>query len=195
MMKKTVLICIVILAGMMAFGQKTTHMKLGAGIAFGDWASIDENWEEDWGMGFNIRMVIYNDNNRFSISPSYINFPVQKVEVTETYLSVPTTIEVDPQIHYLNLEARFSFVKSSKADAFVYLGPSFMFYYEEKSAENHYYEGEDNDGEMKAGAIVGTGVSFNLSKCFGLYVNAGYSYIPDDWDQLLISSGLSLRIF
>ncbi|QGY45433.1 outer membrane beta-barrel protein [Maribellus comscasis] len=175
--------------------NNSPHLKIGAGLSLGDWASTDDGWEEDWGAGANFRAVVYSDKSRFSLSPSYIYFPVSKFNYTYSYSSTSTDIEVDPAMHYINVEGRFSFVKSPKAESYLFIGPSFLIYKESVSASNTYADVSGEDNQFKTGAITGVGFNLNLSESISIYADGGYSYIADDWDQVLITAGVLFRIF
>ncbi|MCG6190472.1 hypothetical protein [Maribellus maritimus] len=128
------------------------HLKIGAGPSLGEWASTDDGWEEDWGAGANFRAVVYSDKSRFSLSPSHIYFPVSKFNYTYSYSS--TAIEVDPAMHYINVEGRFSFVKLPKVESYLFIGPSFLIYKESVSASNTYTDVFGKENQFKTGAIA-----------------------------------------
>ena len=178
-----------------AFSQSGVHLRMGAGVALGDWASVDDGWEETWGAGLNIRFVIDRDDSRFSISPNYIYFPVSEFSFSESYFGASTAITVDPQMHYVNVDARFAFLKKEKLDLYAIVGPGYLFYYEEIGAENSYYAGAGTNSSSKATANVGLGVQVKLNETIGFYGDAVYSYAPDDFDQALISIGLLVKLF
>ncbi|MDD2965146.1 MAG: outer membrane beta-barrel protein [Bacteroidales bacterium] len=193
---KRILMTILLLTSMApVFAQKPIHMHVGGGLAFGDWANITDDWEESWGMGYQGRLLINNDESRFAITPSYIFFPMNEFSFTESYFNTSTSVTVKPAMHYMNVEASFSAVKSNTLDLYLHLGPSFLLYSETVTASNNYYEGSGTNNEFKTGVIGGAGVRLNLGSRFGVFADAGYSYISDDWDQLLITGGVMVRVF
>ena len=172
------------------------HLKLGGGIGFGDWARTDDGWEEKWGSGINLSTLVYNNECRFSLATSFIYFPVAKFSFSDDYFSTQTTYEVDPAMYYINVEGRFSFVKRQKVECSLFLGPSFLVYSESISLSNASNEiSWENDDIFKYGAITGLGMNLNLSDNLNIYLDGGYSYIADDWDQVLITAGILFRVF
>lgn len=113
----------------------------------------------------------------------------------ESYSSTSTNINVDPQMHYTNIDVRYSFIKSDKFETYGIVGFGWLFYYEEVNVDNVYYSGNLSDGQHKVGPNFGIGCSANLGKRFSLFAEMVYSYMPDDWDQLLASSGILIRVF
>ncbi len=196
MKKQLVFLFLLSIVTFSAYSQETRpHLKIGGGLGLGDWASTDDGWEEKWGAGANIRALIYSDNIRFSLSPSYIYFPVPKFNYDFSYSSYSSAVEVDPAMHYINVEARYSFVKSQKVESYVFVGPSFLIYSEDISYSGSYADFTSDGNQFKTGAIAGLGINFNFSGSVGAYADCGYSYIADDWDQVLVSVGVLFRIF
>lgn len=193
-MKKVIFILLLCSLAQLGFAQ-APHLKLGIGAAFGDWASVSDDLDEQWGVGANIRFTIYNETSRFSITPSYIYFPVAEISTTDNYYSTNTTIDVDPEMHYFNLLASYAIVKKEKMEAKIHIGPSFLLYKETWDAENAYYQGSNDIDEFKSGALAGLEFNYTFTNKMGWYLEVSYSYIPDDWDQALINTGLSFRLF
>lgn len=193
-MKIFFVMMVVVFLALESYSQMPS-VKVGGGLALGEWASVSDNWEESWGAGANIRLVLAGESSRFAISPSYIFFPVGKFTIEDSYFSTSTSIEVNPQMHYFNLDARYSFLKKDRINAYAKLGPSFLLYKEEWSASNDFLGGSGDNNEMKYGALAGLGFSIHLSSSMEWYLDACYSYIADDWDQTLITTGLLFRVF
>ena len=192
-MKKIYCIILTLCLSLAGMAQKTLHLEVGAGMALSNYSLIlkDNLLQEGIGAGANLKFVLFSDNHRFSLSPSFSHFPARKYSFINIDGEAVTTYY---PYSIANLDVRYAFIKKEKLSVMALAGPGILLDY-------GYFQPEGYDkvdmSDTSLTVNLGLAVNYPLTPKLKLYGETCYSGFIDDLfgGYLFLQAGLAFQLF
>ncbi|WP_424961874.1 outer membrane beta-barrel protein [Ekhidna sp.] len=166
-----------LLVGISANAQEQGEIRVGAGLALGTKAAIDDDGSEKMGIGINIGGE-YFVTDVISVAPSYTFFFKSEIEQSGQSVSI--------QYGSLNIDGRYYF-----GDGMFYGLAGLSFASGKSEFDFGSFGGSGSETDSEVGLNIGGGVMYPLSD--GMFLNGQVKY-NTPIEQLVINAGVAFTI-
>ncbi|RAU81748.1 porin family protein [Pontibacter arcticus] len=172
---------VAVMAAGTTFAQEQGKFKLGAGLAYGSEAALDEDLDSKGGLGVHIGGE-YFFNEKISFAPSFTYFFKSKIDFFGG--------EMSGRVSTLDLDARYYFAKSEKVSFYGMTGLTVGFAKLEVSGDDNWMDADDVS-DNKAGVNLGAGMVLPITEKVDFNAQVKYN---TPLEQIAIQVGIAFPI-